>query len=275
MLKRTYPGDAANIFVRCLLSDIGAIAGGFTKQDWERTLAYFGYQCAYTGKNLTSEDAVMDHVIPHNREACGLHVYGNLIPASKEANSAKSSQDFRDFLRNDTNCLGDMSETEREERIRSIERFMADSGYEQNMEKLKDLQLFCYKEYEMIKTMCEANKKYFQAFLQQPTQINEHDGGGYFVNEASLQQDEEEALLIEFEFNPIGEFKQKLLEAKKAYITEFYLDGKKKVVAWNANRLTESSNLMNNIRSKTNYRKGMYQQLGIEKLYVSISEPQS
>ena len=32
-IKRTNPGDAANIFVRCMLSDISDLLGGFSKED--------------------------------------------------------------------------------------------------------------------------------------------------------------------------------------------------------------------------------------------------
>ena len=41
---------------------------------------------------------VWDHLIPHNKESCGLHTHGNLVPATKVANSAKADKDLRDFL---------------------------------------------------------------------------------------------------------------------------------------------------------------------------------
>ena len=111
---RTNPGDVANLMVRCLLSDASELLGGWTDTDRERTLRYFGNRCAYTGAPYDAATFVWDHLIPHTQEACGLHVYGNLVPATRAANSAKAAKDFRAFLRSDVACLGDLSVEERE-----------------------------------------------------------------------------------------------------------------------------------------------------------------
>lgn len=86
---RTNPGDVANLMVRCLLADASELLGGWTNADRERTLRYFDGRCAYTGVAYDPATFVWDHLLPHNQDACGLHVYGNLVPATRAANSAK------------------------------------------------------------------------------------------------------------------------------------------------------------------------------------------
>ena len=102
-IKRTNPGDAANIFVRCMLSDISDLLGGFSKEDLEKTVEYFDYKCPYTGEDISVEFKtgkwVLDHLIPHNRESVGLNLYGNIIVTTKNTNAAKAAKYFEDFIR--------------------------------------------------------------------------------------------------------------------------------------------------------------------------------
>ena len=39
--RRWNPGDAANTFVRVILSDAGARRGGLTETEWDETLKWF------------------------------------------------------------------------------------------------------------------------------------------------------------------------------------------------------------------------------------------
>ena len=128
-MKRTFPADAANIFVRNLLCDMSEELGGFKEHDWKKTLKYFDKRCAYTGIKLSEKKTVIDHLIAHNRQECGLHLYGNLIPATREANAAKSNKTFEDFLTNNTSILGDLDIDIRRERIAKIKEFQTISGY--------------------------------------------------------------------------------------------------------------------------------------------------
>src|SRR5260370_34273173 len=78
--RRTRPGDSANLFIRCLLSDAGELLGGLAEDEWRQTLDHFGSRCAYTDVPLTLETAVKDHAIPINKTDCGLHLFGNVLP---------------------------------------------------------------------------------------------------------------------------------------------------------------------------------------------------
>jgi len=129
MTKRTNPGDVANSFVRCLLADIGDALGGFSQGDWETTLEYFDNRCAYSGQPLDTKTVVRDHVIPHNKEHCGLHIFGNIVPATREANNAKGSRNFREFILNDNVYLSGMDKAERERRFNRLNEFLTQSGY--------------------------------------------------------------------------------------------------------------------------------------------------
>lgn len=77
---------------------------------------------------------------------------------------------------------------------------------------------------------------------------------------------------LNIELNPSDrkEFKNKLLANKGAWITTFYRDGRSHKDFWNAQNITESSNVLGNLRSRPNFRNGKWQQLGIKKVLVSI-----
>ena len=96
--RRTNPRDAANIFVRVILADAGALLGGFTEEEWERTVEYFGGRCAYTGADLAGGPVDRDHAIPLSRAHCGVHLFGNVLPATKAANSEKGGKHYADFV---------------------------------------------------------------------------------------------------------------------------------------------------------------------------------
>ena len=52
--RRWNPGDAANVFVRVILSDAGTMLGGLTESEWRKTLEWFDGRCAYTGEERCS-----------------------------------------------------------------------------------------------------------------------------------------------------------------------------------------------------------------------------
>jgi hypothetical protein len=110
--KATAIGDAQNLFIRVILSNIGDES--FQRQHWEDAKRYFNNNCAYCDEK---NDIHMDHGIPINKTAMGEHRLGNLIPSCKKCNDAKHYADFRAFL-------GDGIE-----RIGKVEAYMASRGY--------------------------------------------------------------------------------------------------------------------------------------------------
>ncbi len=71
------------------------------------------------------------------------------------------------------------------------------------------------------------------------------------------------------------DFLEALLLAREAWIEEFYADGRKKVVRWEATRMSGSSNVLGNLRSRPRYRQDYWQKAGIVSLRVSIVYPGS
>lgn len=110
--------------------------------------------------------------------------------------------------------------------------------------------MYCNGQYEIIKKMCYENKQYFDRTLR-PNTVNLKDSN--FEQIENCQKAEYDGKLnIEFELNPNGEFKTKLLQTKIAYITEYHIG---------------------NIRSQARYRHSRAKELRIKKLYVSLSKP--
>ena len=154
--KRTYIADAANIFVRNLLCEISEMLGGFSERDWRATRRYFDCRCAYTGKPLAPAATVMDHAVAHNRAAGGLHLYGNVVPASREANASKGGKSLDEFFASDAACLRGMNAEEREMRKRKILEFQRVSGYLEKCRSLGfDLPEFLQTSYEEIRRLAE------------------------------------------------------------------------------------------------------------------------
>lgn len=164
-IKRTNPGDAANIFVRCMLSDISDLLGGFSREDLERTVEYFDYKCPYTGEDISVEYRtnkwVLDHLIPHNRESVGLNLYGNIIVTTKNTNAAKAAKNFEDFIRFETNGTPE----EKELRIKKIRNFQKESGYFDKVKNIDEIKELCQKEYDFIQSKLRDHFIDYEAIL--------------------------------------------------------------------------------------------------------------
>ena len=65
-------------------------------------------------------------------------------------------------------------------------------------------------------------------------------------------------------------FKTKIMKSKSALITIFYNGGSKEVKHWTANNITEESNIMRNLRSRQEFRQGMWQEKNIWKVIVEV-----
>lgn len=68
------------------------------------------------------------------------------------------------------------------------------------------------------------------------------------------------------------DFKARLLEVRTAVVEVLYEDGSVDRKPWNASRFEESSNLFGNLRSRPEFRQGVWQESGIVKVNVRVSE---
>lgn len=67
------------------------------------------------------------------------------------------------------------------------------------------------------------------------------------------------------------EFKELLLQNKSAYITIFFNDGTSEKKEWVANRFSENSDLIRNIRTRNEFRQGNWQKRNIQKIELEIN----
>ena len=157
--KRKHPADAANAFVRNLLCEISEHFGGISSLQWSETLIHFDGKCAYTGED--ADVLVQEHVIPHNTKHCGLHVYGNIVPALSSANAAKSDKTLEEFMKKNHKYWINKSveQDELDKRKDKILEFMKKSKYLTFHEDLfSKISEEIRKNYELILAMADKNK---------------------------------------------------------------------------------------------------------------------
>ena len=79
---------------------------------------------------------------------------------------------------------------------------------------------------------------------------------------------------LRIELNPsdVDEFKRLLLINRRAFITTHYNNQEQIRKEWIANNMTENSNIIGNLRSRTEFRAGNWQKNNISHVYVSIEE---
>ncbi len=71
------------------------------------------------------------------------------------------------------------------------------------------------------------------------------------------------------------DFLAALLRTKEAWIQVSYNDGRKEVRRWDAPRMSPSSNVIGNLRSRPEFRAGTWQNKGIVSVLASIERPRS
>ena len=257
--RKWNPGDAANVFVRVILSDAGALLGGLTDDEWRATLDWFDGRCAYTNEELPEGRAEQDHAVPMNRKHCGLHLYGNVLPATREANRRKAGEHYRDFVDNP-------------DRLERIEAFVRDSGYWDKVSVFGDLQHYCEAQYRSIDALCRVNRQYLENLTREAL-----EGGTEADPEpaepTSLFRSSAETLPITLDPPSPNAFRDALLRERRAWIVEIHRDGRKVERIWDARNMSLSSNVIGNLRSRPRYRRSAWKRLGIQSLVVSIKRP--
>ena len=139
--------------------------GGCSADKIEQTIQYFDYKCPYTGQDLYTiaerEKLAFDHLIPHDKESCGLNLYGNIIATTDTVYIKKGAKDFKDFIKNDT----DGSDEEKAERIKKIEQFQQESGYFQKIKNTDEIKALCKKQYDFIQEQLKDLKSEYMNLL--------------------------------------------------------------------------------------------------------------
>jgi hypothetical protein len=267
-VRRARPGDAANLFVRCLLSEVSDILGGFTEEQWLKTLEYFDFKCAYTDEPVTRETAVRDHAIPINKDSCGLHLFGNVLPCRDQANQEKSFLHYHEFVTDQA-------------RLTKIESFIEQSQYRKRLAQFGDLRAYCSSQYKMITGLCESNRHYLARLVgddmgkvrQRSDRSDPLAQPGSEIGQVPRLTNSQDVLPITLDPASNVEFKKALLETRLAWITIMYIDGNNSLHPWRAHNITLDSNIIGNLRSRPCFRAGEWQRRGIMRVCVSITRP--
>lgn len=260
-IGRWNPSDAANTFVRMVLSEVGEIVGGLTDEQWTYTREYFRGRCAYTGCRLSDAEVVQEHAVPINREHCGVHAFGNVLPASEATNDEKAGRHYRDY----------MAETVRDkERLEMIERFVAESGYAEHIAPFGDLGRYCEQQYRTVVALAEVNRAHLRGFVEgEEIEVLQGDEDGDGTLRRSRSHRRRETLPIQLE--PAGRaFQERLVAGGEAWLTTYYDDGREEVQRWDASRMSPTSNVIANLRSRPNHRNPRWKDLGITRVRVTI-----
>lgn len=184
-------GDVANALVRNLLSDLSKSQDTYITNDYIlKTLEFFDFKCPYTDEELfdqaTKANIMMklqkgelepedieidrskfqlDHIVPHNRESCGLNLYGNLVWVKKEANSKKRNLNFEDFI----NSYDEIPSSEKSKRIQKIKDFQKFTGYDIWISKTNIMKKYLEDKYNEVMPAQEENLKYMLGLLNAKT----------------------------------------------------------------------------------------------------------
>ncbi|MEN3334533.1 MAG: hypothetical protein V7641_3898 [Blastocatellia bacterium] len=128
--------DISNNAIRIFLHQVGNFYDrirGYeeyrsTSKQKKEILTFFSNSCCYCGIPLTDTSLTEDHLIPTNKEALGLHAWGNVVPCCGSCNKKKHSKKWETFLQ--TVC-NDNEYQQREDRIAA---FQCQYDYEPNLE---------------------------------------------------------------------------------------------------------------------------------------------
>jgi hypothetical protein len=81
-----------------------------------------------------------------------------------------------------------------------------------------------------------------------------------------------DAEILEIRLDPQNpdDFRNALIKSKRANITTFFSNGETKTSEWKADRITTSSNIVGNLRSRPEFRSGNWQKNGISRVLVQV-----
>ena len=127
--------DISNSAIRIFLQDVGKYydqARGFDPfipkvSQKNELLEFFNNQCCYCGADINSKSISLDHLIPMNKTALGLHARGNVVSCCQGCNNEKQQTDWSDFIKKKADRLA------LDQRRNRIEQFVASKNYDPNL----------------------------------------------------------------------------------------------------------------------------------------------
>jgi 5-methylcytosine-specific restriction endonuclease McrA len=127
--------DISNSAIRIFLQDVGKYydqARGFDPfipkvSQKDELLEFFNNKCCYCSKPIDRKSISLDHLIPMNKTALGLHAWGNVVACCQGCNNEKQQTDWSDFLKKKVE--GEVFDSQRDR----IEQFVASKNYDPNL----------------------------------------------------------------------------------------------------------------------------------------------
>lgn len=127
-MARRSKADIANSAVRILLQRVGS---DYDKQrnhepfrgksDLDILTAFFDGRCCFCGVAFgRGNPATLDHLIPMNKEECGLDAWGNVVPCCRICNAEKQAKSWTKFI--DQKASSRPVGAERKKRVRAFIR---------------------------------------------------------------------------------------------------------------------------------------------------------
>jgi len=169
MANQPTPGAVANTLVRNILTKAGLMAGGLSNEQWQQTLDAFDGCCAYTGTSLQGIAPEKEHAVPMNRTLGGLHVFGNVLPSTAEANRQKGGLPYNVFLRSKGakfSSLAHLTDEQRENAIERISDFIQNSRTDGLLAAHPELLAFYEAQYQNAKNLCATAAQELEELLQ-------------------------------------------------------------------------------------------------------------
>ncbi len=260
--KKWNPGDAANAFVRGHPVRRGEHYWAGSRKPNGRRPWSGSMGGAHTrvrpGQALGDGAAERDHAIPLNRTHCGLHLFGNVVPSTKDANRQKAGNHYRQFLQD-------------HDRIERIDALLRESRYKERIAAFGNLRQYCEAQYRAIDTLCRVNRQYLSSLLPASHEDDNTAGGSDKDRRATTER--AGVLPIRLDPEPEAVFLKALLRHRRAWITEIHRDGSRQVQPWKADNMAPTSGVIANVRGRPRYRKDSWEPLGITSLVVSIRRP--
>ena len=148
----------------------------------------------------------------------------------------------------------------------------------QESDTLNELQLYVQEQAFLFKKNLyeELQESYDSELIREVFEHLNISSTPIVAEKVSLEQIENttfEKLPIEFVPKDLKLFKQLLLEKKKAYVDWYYQNGRVEAQKpWDASRFSKDSNLLANVRSRPEARKGKWKELGLVKVVYKIEE---
>lgn len=254
-----------------------------TEQEIDEALGVLGMNresicCVYCGSGHTEWDHLNPLII--NKMPTGyISEIHNLVPACSKCNQSKGNHKWKEWM------IGNAKLSPKSRGVEDINSRIAHlEAYEEAFQpvKINFIELAgkdAWEEYwsnyhKVIDVMQEAQ----EAANEIKRKLNYEPER---TNRSKQQQRNAQRRALRRKNNPLpitlvpsdqSKFEKSLLQHRRAIIEIHYVDGRTEKKSWNAYKFTEASDAYNNLRTRKEFRPGIWQASGIDQIIVRVQE---